>query len=104
MIRKIKMICFILIFLFLISAVSATSFENETVKSSTNKEKTEITLENTIKQSQEIKEKVTVKTKNLNMYYQDGTKFNVNLIDRNNKAISNAKVKISINDKIYDYK
>ena len=116
--RKINTIFFILLFLFLICAVSAQDNENETLKqniqsqdilaedlcqiSIENDKLEENTNQEQILQSTAVKkEKVSLSAPNVNMYYKDGSKFTVTLKDKNKKAIPNAKIKISLNDKIY---
>ena len=113
--RKINTLCFIFLFLFLISAVSAADCENETIKT-ISKSDTQETLqisdvENTIlEQSIEkttlnatkvTKQKVTLSAANVDMYYMDGHKFSVTLKDKDKKAIRNAKIKISIDGSTY---
>ena len=111
---KINTICFIFLFLFLISAVSAADFENETIISieqpDTNQDSCKLSAENNEEKleasnveaaSTVKKEKVTLTAPNLKMYYKDGSRFKVTLKDKN-KAISKAKVKITINRKSYE--
>ncbi len=123
--RKINTICFIFLFFFLICAVSATDGENETLRISqqdvdddteiyTATEETKLeasTIEpEPLKLSKEdpvlsskattTKEKVTLKAPNVTMYYKDGHKFTVTL-NQKKKAISNAKIKITINGTSY---
>ena len=118
--RKINTICFIFLFLFLISAISAADCENETQKilSQSNADEnieirnasTQQTLqasnedENKLEQSLEKntlsttnKQKVTLKVHDVIMYYNGGQKLSVTLTDQNKKPISNAKLKVSIN-------
>ena len=111
MIRKINTICFILLFLFLIGAVHAQDLENETTKISNTQKDPPLgeSIENTaqIKENNVLtatpKEKVKLETSNVNMYYSDGSKFTVHLKDKNKKAISNAKIKITICGKTYTH-
>ena len=123
--RKINAICFIFLFFFLICAVSATDCENETQKTISQNCPDEtpkpedipaenIELESNFKSeklkskeskttaAKTTKQKVTLKAPNVNMYYKDGHKFSVTLKDENKKAISKAKVKISIDGATYN--
>ena len=109
MIRKINTICLIALLLFLISAVNAQDLENKTITISETQEesKLEAPMENSeiIKGNNAAastpKEKVNLETSNVNMYYKDGSKFTATLKDKNKKAISNAKIKITISGKTY---
>lgn len=124
--RKINTICFIFLFLFLICAVSAAESENETLttisESDTSQQNIctapdEATLQNDnvkpleskqdvdktpISATKTVKKKVTIKAPNVSMHYKDGHKFTVTVKDENKKAISKAKVKISINGATYN--
>ena len=87
MIKKIKIICFIFLFLFLISAVSAVDNENKTLKENLNdtSKLKAINLENNTQNlcsingeigqintnSKLTKEKVNIKASNINIYYKD---------------------------------
>ena len=116
--RKINTICFIFLFLFFVCAVSAADLENETEKTiyqscmdenqdlcavANDDVKLESVSTQELKSSTAkiTKKKVTLKAPNVNMYYRDGHKFSVALKDEN-KAIGNAKVKISINGADYN--
>lgn len=110
--KKINTICFIFLFLFLISAVSAANPENKTEictqQSDSDQPLTKISVEkneNTLGASktatQTTKQKVYLTAPNVKMYYNDGTKFKVTLKDSNKKSISNAKIKIAINGATY---
>ncbi len=126
---KINTICFIFLFLFLIGAVSAADFENETITSiqqpDPNQDLCKLSAENieekleasnveieklgaaskkttSTKKATVKKEKVTLTAPNLKMYYKDGSKFKVTVKDKNKKAISKAKVSITINGKSYE--
>lgn len=115
MIKKIKIICFIFLFLFLISAVSAVDNENKTLKENLNdtSKLKAINLENNTQNlcsingeigqintnSKLTKEKVNIKASNVNMYYKDGHKLSVSITDKNSKAISKVKLKITLNGK-----
>ncbi len=109
--RKINTICFIFLFLFFISAASASDFENETQSNADdigtaenimlragNVENTKQSLE---KNTASTKQKVTLKAPDVTMYYEDGHKLSVTLTDRNKKPISDAKLKIAMNDRTY---
>ena len=109
--RKINTICFIFLLLFFISAVSASDCENETQSSADdvcteenvilragNVETTKQSLE---KNTASTKQKVTLKVQDVTMYYEDGHKLSVTLTDKNKKPISNAKLKIAMNDRTY---
>ena len=114
--RKINTICFIFLFVFLISAVSAANSENETIINTQqldpNQDLCKITVENEKTESQHIentkeilgssqntaqaaiaKKKTALTAPNVKMYYKDGSKFTVAL-KYNKKAISNAKIQI----------
>lgn len=95
-------------------AVSAQDCENETRKLENcpqDLETIKISAENTVPvkanpaeeklESTVTKEKVELKSSNVNMYYKDGTKFTVTMKDKNKKAISNVKVKITVSGKTY---
>ena len=122
--RKINTICFIFLFLFLISAVSAEDFENETqnILSQGNADenieickdndkqilKASNVNENKLEQSPEKntlstanKQKVILKVSDVTMYYEDGQKLSATLTDQNKKPIGNAKLKVSINGGTY---
>ena len=114
MIRKINTILLIFLFLFLIGAASAQDFENETSTLTDcpddgeinkiyeeNAENLQANLVEEKLESEIGKEKVELKTANVNMYYKDGSKFSVSLKDENKKAISDVKVKITIAGKTY---
>lgn len=108
--RKINTICFIFLFLFFISAASASNFENETqsnadictaennILQAGNVENSRQILE---KSATSTKQKVMLKSQDVTMYYEDGHKLSVTLTDSNKKPISDAKLKISMNDRTY---
>ncbi len=119
--RKINTICFIFLFFFLICAVSAADYENETQKTiyqACTDENQDICqapneyvkLESESLKTNEVmtatqkatKQKVVLNAPNVNMYYKDGHKFSVTLKDESKKAICKAKVKISINGATYN--
>ena len=116
--RKINIICFILLFFFLIGAVSAQDSENETLNQNIQSQDSpaedlcQISVENdkleenlnqekALQSTAIAKEKVSLTASNVNMYYKDGSKFTVTLKDKNKKAIPNEKIKISLNGKTY---
>lgn len=118
--KKINTICFIFLFVFLVSAVSAANLENETVqaiqKPDSNQELCKISVENDneilsavnddVKLSAESKSSTTTKKKttltapDVKMYYKDGSKFTVTL-KYGKKVIGNAKVQIKINGETF---
>lgn len=116
--KKINTIFFIFLFIFLISAVSAATAENETVASvqqpysklskisveNENTEKLEITNNKEIldaSQSTNIaKKKTTLTAPNVKMHYKDGSKFTATLT-YGKKAIQNAKIQIKINGQTF---
>ena len=73
MIKKICIILFIFLTIFLISSASAAEIENETIT----------TQNNPI-------EDVNIITNDVDMFYKDGTRFNVEIQDKNQKPINNA--------------
>lgn len=109
--KEINAICFILLLLFLISAVSAADSENETLQQiqpdckedlgTINVENSEVqNLEKLSETQQAEKKKVTLKAPDVKMYYKDGSKFTATLKYKK-KAIGNAKIKIQINNKTF---
>ncbi len=109
--KKINTICLIFIFLFLISAVQAADNENETLQqiqpdphedfSVASVEKNEGHDVEKLSATQETeKKKVSLTAPNVKMHYKDGSKFTVTLKYKN-KAISNAKIQIQINNKTF---
>ncbi len=119
--RKINTLCFIFLFLFLISAVSATDLENETPKTISKSNADENNLynasyEETInfendKQEQSNcqnsssanvnKKEVILIAPNVTMYFNEGHKFTVTLKSKNERPLSNAIIKISIAGRSY---
>ena len=107
--KKICTLSFIFLFIFLICAVSAADTDNETstpltsdgsqdlISTDSSAKTIKTTNTTTIK-----KQKVTLKAPNVTMYYKDGHKFSVTVKDKNKKAISKAKIKITINGKTYN--
>ena len=84
MIKKINMIVLIFLTIFLISSVSATEFENET-----------ITTESA--QSKDIH----IETKDVEMYYKDGTRFIADIHDENMNPQNNTPIMFNINNMNY---
>ena len=80
MIRKIDIIVFIFLTLFLISSVSAAEIENET-----------ITTQSTPQES------VNIETHDVEMYYKDGTRFASNSYDENGNPLSDTQTTFSLN-------
>ncbi len=87
---KINAICFIFILLFLISAVSATEDENETlqqIQPDSPKELSTLSISNNDMQNLEKlsatqtveKKKVSLTAPDVKIYYKDGSKFTVTL-------------------------
>ena len=122
--RKINTICFIFLFLFLISAVSAADCENETLKTISPSNVDENNLynicdektnqpsdfeNNKLEQSnienisfpQETKKEVILSTPNGTMYYKDGNKITVSLKSKDGNPLSNAIIKIRIAGNTY---
>ena len=106
---KINTICFIFLFIFLVSAVSAANCDNETATPLASDAGQDIISADSsadILQASNsttaTKQKVTLKAPNVKMYYKDGHKFSVTVKDKNKKAINKAKVKITINGKTYN--
>lgn len=116
--KKINTLFFILIFIFLISAVSAANNENETVTSieKTDQDLCKISVENENTEKLEsakndeilsasqntkvVKKKTTLTAPNVKMYYKDGTKFTAAL-KYGKKSIQNAKIQIKINGQTF---
>lgn len=116
--KKINPICFIFLFIFLISAVSAANIENETmtqIQQPENDDLCELSVKNnedtlkvcenkeTLSATQTTtKENVYLTAPDVKMYYKDGTTFKVTLKDKNKKSITKAKIKITINGVTYN--
>ena len=80
MIKKRSSIVFIFLTIFLIGSVSAAEMENETI----------ITENNPI-------EDVNIISDDVDMFYKDGTRFNIEIQDKNKIPINNASVTFNIN-------
>ena len=80
MIKKISTIVFIFLTIFLISSASAAEIENETMT----------TKDNPINE-------VNIISNDVDMFYKDGTRFNVEIQDKNKNPINNASLTFNIN-------
>ena len=109
--KKINAICFIFILLFLISAVSASNSENETlqqIQPDYQKDLSTVNVENSgteniekLGETQEIeKKKVTLTAPDVKMHYNDGSKFTA-MLKYKKKVIGNAKIQIQINGQTF---
>lgn len=96
---KINTTCFVLLFIFLITAVSAADTKNETILKQTQTDSTQKVSKLSVK-----KEKVTVTAPNLKMYYKDGNKFKATIKNKNKKPIPNVKVDFTVKNKVYTKK
>lgn len=83
MIKKITSIAFIFLTIFLISSVSATEIENETIA------------------TQNYENDIHIESHDIEMYYKDGTRFETVLEDGNRNPINNATVTYGINGMNY---
>lgn len=113
MIRKINLISFIFLFIFLIGTVSATTIENETQTINSKLENTNehqfqgtnnIEPQNEILSTPKAKTLTVINSPPVEMHYKDGSKLIATLTDNNNDMhhpISNAKVIININGANY---
>lgn len=107
---KINAICFVFLFLFLISAVTAADNENETlqqIQPDPQEDLSTLSISNDIQNVEKLsstqtveKKKVTLTAPNVKMYYKDGSKFTVTL-KYNKKTIGNAKIQININGQTF---
>ena len=116
---KINTICFILLLLFLINAVNAVDSNNETLTNinqpienicqvspdkydelTVKSENSNLLESSAVKPSAATKQKVTITAPHVKMHYKDGSKFTV-CVKSKNKAIKNAKIKITINGRTY---
>lgn len=109
MIRKINLISFIFLFIFLIGTVSATTIENETQTINNDLEISDdeniqaidnIETSNEILSTPKAKTLTIINSPPVEMYYKDDSKLIATLTDNNNymhHPISNAKVIININ-------
>lgn len=113
MIRKINLISFIFLFIFLIGTVSATTIENETQTINSKLENTNehqfqgtnnIEPQNEILSTPKAKTLTVINSPPVEMHYKDGSKLIATLTDNNNDIhhpISNAKLIININGANY---
>ena len=119
--RKINTLCFIFLFLFLISAVSAADLGNETPKTISKSNINENNLYNmsneetidfendkleqsnceTISSANVNKKEVILIAPNVTMHYNEGHKFIDTLKSKNERPLSNAIIKISIEGHSY---
>ena len=121
--RKINTLCFIFLFLFLVSAVSAADCENETLKTISKSNIDENNLHNTSNEetlqisdfendkleqsncenvsSAEVTKEVVLIVPNGMTYYNEGLKFTVKLKDINGRPVSNGVIKINIAGQTY---
>ena len=120
--RKLSMLTFIFLLIFLISAVSAADNENETLSQSIssntsqdiytmNAESCDEKLELNSDRQDEIltasktatasKKKVTLKAPSISMYYKGGKAFTITVKDANKKPINKAKLQIQIGGNKY---
>ena len=115
--KKINTILLIFLFIFLISAVSATNSENETtmkiqqsdsnqdmcgicVETDMEKLNVENTLSGDVKTSSAAKKKTSLTAPDVKMYYKDGSRFTTTL-KYGKKAIQNGKIQIKINGQTF---
>ncbi len=100
---KINTTCFILLFLFLITAISAADTKNETILSIDQPDSNQL---NKITVSKETvkKEKISLTAPDLKMYYKDGSKFKATIKNKNKKPVTNVKVDFTVNGKVYNKK
>ena len=84
MIRKITIISFIFLFIFLIGTVFATSIENETqtIEISDKQEQIEINQENNLQTN--VKTLTIISSPSVEMYYKDGSQLVATLTDNVN--------------------
>ena len=84
MVRKISIIIFIFLTVFLINTVSATELENET-----------ITTQDTPHKS------INIETQDVEMFYKDGTRFRAEIRDANENPINNTQLTFNLNNVDY---
>lgn len=101
---KINTTCFILLFLFLITAVSAADTKNETIIKQAQSDSTQKLSKLSVNKETVKKDKVTITAPNLKMYYKDGSRFKTTITNKNKKPISNAKVEFTVKNKVYTKK
>ncbi|MCQ2970819.1 Ig-like domain (group 3) [Methanobrevibacter gottschalkii] len=101
---KLNTTCFILLFIFLITAVSAADNKNETLLTQKETDSSQKLCKSSVSKETSKKEKVTLKAPNLKMYYKDGSKFKATVKNKNKKAITKAKVDFTVNGKVYNKK
>ncbi len=101
---KINTTCFILLFLFLITAVSAVDTKNENILKTKQQDSSQKICKLSVGKETVKKEKVTLTAPDLKMYYKDGSKFKATVKNKNKKAITKAKVDFNVNGKVYSKK
>ena len=84
MVRKISMIIFIFLTIFLINTVSATELENETIIA----QKTP-------------HESISIEAQDVEMFYKDGTRFKAEIRDANENPINNTQLTFNLNNLNY---
>lgn len=92
--KKIYFMSLVFLFIFLIGSVSATEINNETLD-----------VKNKIDATKEVlneNDNAKIECRNIEMYYKDGTKYSVKLIDSNNKPISNKAISLNIYGRTYE--
>lgn len=80
MIKKINIIVFIFLTIFLINSVSAEEVGNETILSENNPQNS-----------------VNIETHDVEMYYRDGTRFTANIYDEHENPLNNTETTFSLN-------
>ncbi|WP_407414476.1 adhesin [Methanobrevibacter sp.] len=84
MIRKISIIIFIFLTIFLIGAASATELENETIPLQS-----------------ESQENIHIETQDVEMFYKDGTRFRAEIRDMNENPLNNTQLTFGMNNVSY---
>ncbi len=102
MIKKIHIFCFCFLFLLLIGSVSAENIENKTTENDLTQlsEISEISNENIGNYAEKTYDNPILVTKDIEMYYKDGTNYTVQITD-GLKPLDNQKVNISILGETY---
>ena len=84
MIRKISIIIFIFLTIFLIDTASATELENETIPLQS-----------------EIPENIHIETQDVEMFYKDGTRFRAEIRDMNENPLNHTQLIFGMNNASY---
>ena len=84
MVRKISMIIFIFLTIFLINTVSATELENETIIA-----------------QETPHESISIEAQDVEMFYKDGTRFKAEIRDANENPINNTQLTFNLNNLNY---